>query len=213
MAVIKNLVFDLDGTLYPANKAVEKNVDDKSVAFFCRYFSLLPAEAEKMIAGFRADGEYEAEILEKKFNISKAEYIDEVCNVDVSMLEPDPELASLLAALPQRKFIFTDSIYRHVVDVLKQIEVPVELFDGIFDAPRTGCHFKYSQRAFQVFAELAGIKPEETVMFEDNAVNLQNAARFGFQTVFISPGGETDAAAGHSFADIGKALKYIRSLS
>ncbi len=209
MTKIKNLVFDLDGTLYPYSAAVEQNVNNKVLDFFRRRLFLSAEQAQSVIERLRSRNNYEAEVMEDEFGVSKQEFVEEVCDVDVSMLQPDPELVSLLASLPQRKFIFTDSTDKHVRDVLKQINVPVNLFEEIVDAHRTAYLFKYRPQAFRAFLALTGITPEETLIFEDNPCNIVVAKQENLGTVLISPEMESCAAADYTFPDICSALREL----
>ncbi len=205
--MFKNLIFDLDGTLYPYSQAVEDNVDQKIKEFFCRRLNLTMPQVEKLMSDVRAQGKYEADVVESEFGIPIEEFIEDICDVYVGMLQPNPQLAELLERLPQRKFIFTDSTKKHVADVLKQVGIPAGRFELVADTGSIGYKFKYDDGAFAEFFALSGIKPEESIMFEDSRTNVKNAKAAGLATVLIAP--ESSAAcpeADYRFADINTAL-------
>ena len=58
----KNLVFDLDGTLYPYSKEIENNVNIKSIELFCRHLAKSQSEVWQILQEVRAKGFYETEI-------------------------------------------------------------------------------------------------------------------------------------------------------
>lgn len=206
----KNLIFDLDGTLYPYSQAVEDNVDQKIKEFFCRRLNLPMPQVEKLMADVRAQGKYEADVVESEFGISIGEFIEDICDVYVGMLEQNPQLAELLGKLPQRKFIFTDSTKKHVADVLKQIGVPAKLFELVADTGSIGYKFKYDDGSFAKFFALADIKPEDSVIFEDSRTNIKKAKSAGLTTVLIAPENSASCAeADYCFTNINSALQTI----
>ena len=208
--MINNLIFDLDGTLYPYSQAVEANVDQKIKEFFCRRLNLTMPQVEKLMSDVRSQGKYEADIVESEFGISISEFIEDICDVYVGMLEPNPQLAEILSRLPQHKFIFTDSTQKHVADVLNQVCVPANLFDKVIDTGSIGYQFKYDNGSFNKFFALTGIKPEESIIFEDSRINIKNAKAAGLSTVLIAPADSAAcAAADYRFADITTALSSL----
>ena len=208
--MFKNLIFDLDGTLYPYSQAVENNVDQKIKEFFCRRLNLSMPQVEKLMSDVRAHGKYEADVVESEFGIPVGEFIEDICDVYVGMLRPNPKLAERLQSLPQQKFIFTDSTQKHVADVLKQIGVPVELFEQVVDTSRIGYKFKYDDGSFAKFFALAGVKPEDSVIFEDSRTNIKKAKAAGLATVLIASENSAPCAeADYCFADICAALQNV----
>lgn len=183
----KNLVFDLDNTLYDAGTTIENLVDAKILDFFAINLKISLAEAQQMVDSLRQNHQYETEAMEKDFPFSKHDFLEYVCDVDVSQLKPNPELNDLLLRLPQCKFILTDSTKRHVDDVLKQIAVDAANFSGIFDAHNMNYTFKYNPEGYKSFLQKFCLSAQDCIMFEDNPKNLKIAKRLGFMTVLISP--------------------------
>lgn len=206
MAEIKNLIFDLDGTLYPYSEEIEAAVDAKSLDIFCRCLNLGRAEAQKVIENLRRQYVYEACVVESKYGIPTYEYLEDICDVDVRMLGYNPKLAELLSALPQKKFIFTDSTQKHVRAVLAQIGVPADSFAQIVDGHQTQYRFKFSAQAFELFFALTGTRPEQSVIFEDSCRNIKTAKELGMMTILISADGRSCPEADYVFADINAAL-------
>lgn len=62
-------------------------------------------------------------------------------------------------------------------------------FDGMCKSYEEGCAKPEPQIFKNVIAKF-GIKPEETVFFDDSQANLDAAAKFGFRTCLVEPGSE-----------------------
>ena len=205
---IKNLVFDLDGTLYPYSKEIENNVNIKSIDLFCKYIAKSQSEVWQILQAIRAKGFYETEISED-YGISKSEFIEYVCDVDVSMLRPNQKLADKLRQIAIPKFVFTDSTTKHVCDVLKQLQIPENLFADIVDGHHTEYRYKYSRDGFEKFFERTQTTPQESMIFEDSYRNIEMAKSLGMQTVLIRSDKNEYPAADFQFANINDALNNL----
>ena len=207
---IGNLVFDLDGTLYPYSKEIENNVNSKSIDLFCRYLSKSQSEVWQILQEIRAKGFYGTEISED-YGISKSEFIEYVCDVDVSMLQPNQNLADKLSQITIPKFVFTDSTTKHVCDVLSQLQIPCDFFVDIIDGHHTNYRYKYSKDGFEKFFERTQTIPQECVIFEDSYRNIEVAKQLGMQTVLIRSDKNDYPAADFQFANIDDALdRFIK---
>ena len=124
------LIFDLDNTLYPHSPQVEADFANRIKNYFLDHLS---ANFEN--EGFSWEkasvniGAYLDEIFKGKEK-QRMEFLNYICDVDVSSFAPNPELNRLLKHLPHDKYIFTDSTLRHVHDTLNQIGIDLENFKG-----------------------------------------------------------------------------------
>ena len=62
-------------------------------------------------------------------------------------------------------------------------------FDGCVKSYEAKC-MKPSREIFEIVCSRLGIKPEETVFFDDSKRNCQAAAELGFHTIWVQPGDE-----------------------
>ncbi len=188
----KVYVFDLDGTLYKASETVEKLVDAAVVRFFETKLQINKKEAVELIKSLRERYYYDADALEKEYPFSKKEFLEYICDVDVSSLPQDEKLNKLLQGIPNDKYIITDSTQKHVTDVLKQIGVDKGLFRGIFDGHDMQYSFKCTGKGYEKFLQKYNLSASECTIFEDNGENLRAAKELGFVTIGI--GGKISAA-------------------
>lgn len=62
-------------------------------------------------------------------------------------------------------------------------------FDGVVRSYKAGC-MKPDRRIFETVVRECGIKPEETLFFDDSKRNLEAAAEMGFKTMLVRSGDE-----------------------
>lgn len=201
-----NYIFDLDATLYRDNGEVEADCERLVDEFFRVRLGFSAEEARRQREMILQKYRYEAQAMENGFGVSEKEFMDYICNVEVGHLLPNPQLEAKLRRLPGRRFVYTDSTVGHVADTLCRLGVDLRVFDAVCDAERTGFKFKFQKESFEEFFRIYGIKPQNSVMFEDSLRNLEIAKSFGMTTVLISPRREEKAFADFRFSDINKAL-------
>jgi putative hydrolase of the HAD superfamily len=110
-----------------------------------------------------------------------------VPDIDVSLVDPDPELEGLVQALPGKKLVFTNGSRAHADRVVRQLGLE-GLFDDHFDIVATGFAPKPKREAFDRLIERHAFSPSRAMMFEDLARNLEPAAAMGFTTVLVRSG-------------------------
>lgn len=206
---IKNLIFDLDGTLYPYSQSMEDDEDKKSIDFVSNYLSVDRDKAWKIVQSGRANGAYETTFLLQEYQIPPQQYLEYVCNIDVSFVQGNPDLAKRLSSIKQAKYIYTDSTQRHVSAVLKQLQINKGVFKKIYDASVSQYQYKYSFQGFEAFFSKSKLLPQESMMFEDSLRNIKNAKSFGMKTVYIGTKHHDIKEADYIFPDINSALNFL----
>lgn len=209
-----DLIFDVDGTLYLSSdntyvsfqqnvaRVLRERFDDKpeSLAINKHKHQLLMLRDE-----------INRRFAETGYNFR--DFMEEVCDVDVSCISPSPELCQRLKRLPQRKYLFTDSTIKHVRDVLQQLQITQDCFSGILDG--AACHycFKSNVESYLILIELFGLNPERCIMIEDSPQNLKAAKLLGMTTVLISAELQPFDDVDYRFATLIEALDFIAQLN
>lgn len=178
------LIFDLDNTLYPAA---------------CDLFSQVSAKIGQYVRdclGLPAD---EAYVVQKDFfhrygttlrglmtehQIDPADYLDKVHDIDLSVVDPAPQMATALAALPCRKLIFTNASRGHAERVMARLGI-ADHFETIFDIVDADYIPKPQQQPYDGLIAREGIDPAQAIYFEDMAKNLLPAKDMGMTTVWV----------------------------
>ncbi len=181
---VRDWVFDLDHTLYPANSQLFGQLEVNMERYLMRVLGLDQAAAARRRAQYwRAHGTTLAGMMHHH-GTDPVAYLAEVQQIDFSVLRPDPALAKAIAALPGRKIIFTNgsSDYAHRVTDALGLNDLFETHFGIDDA---GFVSKPHAGAFEVVFSKAGLQHRQAAMFEDDPRNLEIPHALGLKTVLV----------------------------
>ncbi|RDD61098.1 pyrimidine 5'-nucleotidase [Ferruginivarius sediminum] len=193
-------LFDLDNTLYPASCRLFDQVDRRMGEFVQQALGLAnPAEARKIQKDYLRDHGTTLRGLMDVHGIAPDDYLDYVHAIDVSAVQPDPNLDAALAALPGRKLIFTNGSENHAVNVMDRLGV-AHHFEAIFDIAAADYVPKPARGPYDQLIVRHGLRPEATVFFDDMPRNLEPAAELGMTTVWVANDSEW-ALQGHTGAE------------
>lgn len=198
LANINTWVFDLDNTLYPKHIALYGQINNRISEFMISKIGMDQDQAD--IARrrmFKAHGSTLLGLM-KEYNISPKPFLQFVHDVDLSEIEPSPELDDALRRLPGQKVIFTNSIGSYSERILQRIGIR-DHFAGIQDLYASQYMPKPAASAYQDLIARFGIDPSSTAMIDDMARNLAPAAELGLTTIWIK-GGPFPDEGGHAAA-------------
>jgi putative hydrolase of the HAD superfamily len=152
-----HLIFDLDNTLYPPSRGVVERVDTRITEFMVDRLGLAFEDASALRARYRDAHGTTLNGLMLHHQIEPDEYLDCVHAISVEdLLTPDPALATMLAALPQEKIVFTNGSLTHAERVLACLDVRAH-FAAVFSLERVAYVPKPERAAFEaVLAALGG---------------------------------------------------------
>jgi putative hydrolase of the HAD superfamily len=187
--MLSHLVFDLDDTLYPQECGLWPAIGQRINLFMIERLGLPPEEVQvRRDQYFRAFGTTLNGLL-LDYHVDPADYLDFAHDLRLEdFLQPDPELDAMLAALPQRKSIFTNADAKHARRVLTCLGVGRH-FESIVDIWALDFVNKPRPEAYQVLLARLGAPPAECAFVEDSLRNLQPARALGMKTIWISPNG------------------------
>ena len=186
-------VFDLDQTLYPAEAEVMALIEGKMTAFVAREIGLPRDEAYKLQKSYLSEHGTTLAGLMAHYGVEPHRFLDEVHDVSIDSLHPDPELNALIASLPGRKLVFTNGDERHAVRILAKLEMTA-LFDGVFHLEHANWVPKPNMVTFEKMMAAHQVIPTTAAFFEDSPKNLKPAHQLGMKTVLVGPkaDGNTD---------------------
>jgi putative hydrolase of the HAD superfamily len=129
--------------------------------------------------------------------VDPEKFLDEVHDVSLDALTPDPELHAALMRLPGRRLVFTNGDARHSKRVLERLGMD-DAFEAIFHIAAAGYVPKPNPATFTRMIAAHAIDPMRTCFFEDSEKNLAPAASLGMTTVLVGPhAAASDAAFVH----------------
>lgn len=200
LAHVRNWIFDLDNTLYPASANLFAQIDARIGAYVAQLLACDAQEAHRIQKGyFHAHGTTLAGLM-AEHGTDPHHYLADVHDVDMSVLEVNAALVEALARLPGRKLVFTNGDGPYALKVLERLGM-AELFEGIHDVHATQYRPKPDPLAYQGLCDAYGLDPRASLFVEDMARNLAPAKAIGMATVWIDNGSEQAPGADRSFID------------
>tara|TARA_B110000014_G_C20002448_1_gene519534 strand:+ start:240 stop:905 length:666 start_codon:yes stop_codon:yes gene_type:complete len=182
-------IFDLDNTLYSAETGIFDQVDILMGKFISKNLKLEISEAKKIQKQFFKEFGTTLKGLMDEYNVDPEHFLDEVHNLDYSIINPDNLLRDMLLKLNGRKIIYTNANRNHANEIIKRLNIE-NIFDNIFDIKDANYIPKPDIKPYQQLVNLYKINPQKTIMFDDIARNLVPASKIGFTTVWINVGKE-----------------------
>ena len=178
-------VFDLDNTLYPADCNLFRQIDARMASFIRELLGLGQEEARRLQKDYYVRYGTTMAGLMREHGVAPEDFLDFVHDIDLAPVEPNAALSQSIAALPGRKFVFTNGSERHAENVMGKLGI-AGLFDEIFDIKAADYLPKPHRETYERFLGAHEISAPAAVMFEDLAHNLEAAHALGMTTVLVS---------------------------
>ena len=179
-------VFDLDHTLYPPDMALFDQINVRMTAYVMEALGVDRAEADRLRHRYwREHGTTLAGLMDIH-GVDPGPYLHEVHQIDFSVLEPDPDLAARIRALPGRRIIYTNGTAPYAEQVIAARGL-TGLFDAVYGVEHAGLRPKPERRAFETVFAKDGLDPTRAAMFEDDIRNLAAPHEMGLRTVHVAP--------------------------
>lgn len=179
-------LFDLDNTLYPPETEFMGLIEKRMTAFVARETGLPPAEALALQKRYLHEHGTTLAGLMANHGIEPGAFLDEVHDVSMEALTPDPALKAALERLPGRRLVFTNGDERHAVRVLDRLDLAAQ-FEAIFHIASADYLPKPHPDTFARMTRAHAVDPRVACFFEDSARNLAPAAAIGMTTVLVGP--------------------------
>lgn len=183
---VKTWVFDLDNTLYPPQYRLFDQIEVRMTAWVMRALKVGKTEADRLrqhyweVYGTTLSG------LMREHGIDPAPYLDDVHDIDFTVLPSDPALAQTIRNLPGRRIVYTNGCvpYAHRVLAARGLD---GLFDAIYGIESAEFRPKPERAAFESIFAQDGLDPTTAAMFEDDPRNLAAPHAMGMRTVHVAP--------------------------
>jgi putative hydrolase of the HAD superfamily len=187
------IFFDLDDTLYPASSGLWPTLKARMSQYMIEIMGI-PA---KDVPGLREKyfREYGTTLrgLQANHKIDVQDFLAYVHNVRLTdYIHPDPIQQSVLASLPTRNLIFTNSDVHHARRVLHVLQIE-QYFSDIVDVNRMAPYCKPNPEAFALAMQAAGENnPSNCIMIDDLPGTVKAAKALGLYSVLY--GGAASSA-------------------
>ncbi len=185
-AHVEHWIFDLDNTLYSHEARVWPQVDERITLFLAELFGLDGLSSRALQKYYYQRYGTTLKGLMEEHGIDPADFLDFAHQIDLSLLDPNPELGEAIAALPGRKLILTNGSRGHAENVAGKLGI-LHHFEDIFDIVEAGFLPKPERATYEHFLARHAVDPARAAMFEDIEKNLLVPSALGMQTVLIVP--------------------------
>jgi putative hydrolase of the HAD superfamily len=186
---VRNWIFDLDNTLYPASADLFRQIDQRMTAYVGRLLNVGPLEALRVQkAYFHGHGTTLAGLM-AEHGVDPHAFLEEVHDIEMDVLAHDAPLAAALSRLPGRKIVFTNGDKPYALKVLDRLGLGGS-FEAVHDIHAMDLVPKPAESAYRGLCDAFGMDPREALFVEDMARNLKPAKAIGMTTVWVDNGSE-----------------------
>ncbi len=205
-------LFDLDNTLYPPEAELMGLIADRMTHFVARETGLPRDQAFALQKKYLHEHGTTLAGLMANHGVNPETFLDEVHDVSMAGLLPDPDLRDAIAALPGRRLVFTNGDKRHADRVLAKLKLD-DLFEAIFHIALADYVPKPHPQTFARMIQAHDVDPTRSAFFEDSPRNLKPAFDLGMTTVLVGPEAlqSDDAFVHHRTDNLAAFLKAART--
>lgn len=200
LAHVRNWIFDLDNTLYPASADLFAQIDRRMTAYVGQLLDVPPDEALRIQKRYFLEHGTTLSGLMTRHDVDPHAFLAFVHDVEMDVLEHNAPLVAAIAALPGRKLIFTNGDAPYAARVLDRLGLATS-FEAIHDIHATAYRPKPDPSAYAGLCAAYAIDPAQSLFVDDMARNLKPAKAIGMTTVWVDNGSEQAADADRSFLD------------
>lgn len=201
MERVETWLFDMDNSLYPPSANLFAQIDRKMEAYVGRLLGLGREQARAVQKRYFHEHGTTLRGLMLSHGVDPFDFLNDVHDIDFSVLEPDERLAAALRQLPGRRIVFTNGDTAYAERVLGALGI-ADLFEAVHDVEAMDWHPKPDPRAYASLCRRHGVSPETALFADDMAHNLKPAKELGMLTLWVNNGSERgNHAASSDFID------------
>jgi putative hydrolase of the HAD superfamily len=182
---VRAWVFDLDNTLYPPAARLFDQIEVRMTGFVMDALGVSRAEADRLrVHYWHTHGTTLAGLM-REHQVDPGPYLDDVHDISLEHLTPDPALAGLIRELPGRRIVYTNGCAPYAERVLAARGLS-DLFDAVYGVEHADFLPKPEAQAFDRIFARDTLDPRIGAMFEDDPRNLAAPHAMGMRTVHVA---------------------------
>ncbi len=187
--------FDLDETLYPPSSGLWGAIRERINAYMRDRLGIPQEQLEEQREKYFREYGTTLRGLQADYHVDMEDYLAFVHAIPLERyLHPDAGLHQVLAAIPARKFIFTNADSAHANRVLDVLGLQ-GLFDGILDVHVIAPYCKPMPESFQLALRAAGNpEPHDCILLDDQERITRVAHSLGLYSVLVGKDGSSTGA-------------------
>lgn len=186
------LIFDLDNTLYPAEKQLFNLIDVRINRYMTEIVGIPAPEVDALRRDYWRLYGVTLQGLIRHHAVDPEDYLLYVHDIDVpSRLSIDTALREALDSLPHRKAVFTNGSTCHAGRVLAALGID-DMFEKVYDIRVAAYQPKPFPEPYHAVLTDLGTAAERCIMIEDSRENLHTAKKLGMGTILVGDGHTPD---------------------
>ncbi len=197
---VRNWIFDLDNTLYPASADLFSQVDARMTGFIQDLLGLEHDEARRVQKSYFHNHGTTLSGLMTEHQVDPHAFLAHVHDIEMDVLEHDAPLVAAIAKLPGRKLIFTNGDTPYALKILDRLGLGAS-FEAIHDIHAMDLMPKPHASAYAGFCTAFDIDPAQSLFVDDMVRNLLPAKAIGMTTVWVDNGSEQSPGAERDHID------------
>ena len=158
-------------------------------AYVVRLLGCGPEEAQRIQKGFYHEHGATLAGLMANHGVDPGHFLDDVHDIPLDRLSPDPALIAALTALPGRRLVHTNGDAHYAARVLNALGL-THLFEAVHDIRAAEFRPKPDPHGYHLLIDRLAIAPHNAVFVEDMARNLEPAKALGITTIWYNNGVE-----------------------
>jgi putative hydrolase of the HAD superfamily len=182
---LRFVLFDLDNTLYPKTCGLWEEIGNRINLYMIERLGMDPQDVTRQRQDFLHAFGTTLNALRRYYPVDPNDFLDFVHDIPLGRyIQYDPELDRMLDRMKLRKIIFTNADARHARRVLSRLRI-MHHFESIVDIHLLDFLNKPDRRSYEKALEFVEARPEECILIEDSAANIEGARRLGITTVMV----------------------------
>ena len=209
---MRDLLIDLDNTIYSETEEIFSQIDLKMKSFISTQLNVTLEKAYIIQKKYFLKYGTTLRGLMINHNIKPSFFLKYVHDINLKPIKKNLELKSELKRFKGKKIIFTNGTTEHAINVLKKVGVLKEI-DNIFDIKDADYVPKQDLHTYKKVINKFKIIPHNTIMIDDIKANLVTAKKLGIGTVLVNKKQPklTKNIIDYSFSDIASIIKKINN--
>lgn len=201
-------IFDLDNTLYAPEARLFDQMEVRMTEWVVDALGVGSAEADEIRRRYWSRFGTTLAGLMREHDVNPEEYLEYVHDISLDHLEPDPELADAITALPGRAIIYTNGSEAHARRVIEARGLS-GIFDAVYGIEHADYFPKPERVAYETIIARDGLVPQRAAMFDDDVRNLLVPLGLGMRTILVASAPDAVPHVQHHASDLASFLRGL----